>query len=169
MAGPHSTPKPVDLAQTLAGVAARPHMSVGPGTTHVVGAGLAGLAAAVELAAAGRRVKLYEAGRHAGGRCRSYFDAELGCRIDNGNHLLLAGNKTALRYLARIDALGTLEGPREAVFAFIDIGTGECWTLRPNRGVVPWWIANAKRRVPETRATDYLAALALRRADPLAT
>ena len=136
---------------------------------HVVGGGLAGLAAAVELAAAGRRVKLYEAGRHAGGRCRSYLDAELGCRVDNGNHLLLGGNKAALRYLARIDALGTLEGPREAVFPFIDIGTGERWTLRPNRGVVPWWIANAKRRVPGTRATHYLAALALRRAEPSAT
>jgi squalene-associated FAD-dependent desaturase len=139
------------------------------GAVHVVGGGLAGLAAAVELAAAGRRVKLYEAGRHAGGRCRSYLDVELGCRIDNGNHLLLAGNKAALRYLAGIDALGTLEGPREAVFPFIDNGTGERWTLRPNRRVVPWWIANAKRRVPETHATDYLAALALRCADPTAT
>jgi hydroxysqualene dehydroxylase len=138
------------------------------GMVHVVGGGLAGLAAGVELAAADRRVQLYESGRHAGGRCRSYFDAELGCRIDNGNHLLLAGNKAALRYLAQIDALGTLEGPREAVFPFIDIGTGERWILRPNRGVVPWWIANAKRRVPDTRATDYLAALALRRADPSA-
>jgi squalene-associated FAD-dependent desaturase len=139
------------------------------GAVHVVGAGLAGLAAAVELGAAGRRVTLYEAGGHAGGRCRSYFDTELGCRIDNGNHLLLAGNKAALRYLARINALGTLEGPPEAVFPFVDIGTGERWTLRPNRGVVPWWIASAKRRVPKTRAADYLSALALRRADQRAT
>jgi squalene-associated FAD-dependent desaturase len=136
---------------------------------HIVGAGLAGLAASVELAAAGRRINLYEAGRYAGGRCRSYFDAELGCRIDNGNHLLLAGNKAALRYLAQIDALDTLEGPQEAVFPFIDIGTGQRWTLRPNHGAIPWWIANPKRRVPETRATDYLAALALRRAASLAT
>ena len=41
------------------------------GTMHVVGAGLAGLAAAVRLAGKGRNVRLYEAGRHAGGRCRS--------------------------------------------------------------------------------------------------
>ena len=46
---------------------------------------------------------------------------------------------------------------------------GERWTLRPNRGAVPWWILSAKRRVPGTRATDYLTALALRRADPAAT
>jgi hydroxysqualene dehydroxylase len=139
------------------------------GTVHVVGAGLAGLAAATELAAEGRRMQLYEAGRHAGGRCRSYLDAELGCRIDNGNHLLLAGNHAALRYLERIGALDTLEGPPEAVFPFIDARTGERWTLRPNRGVLPWWIFSTQRRVPQTRATDYLAALALRRADPAAT
>ena len=138
------------------------------GTVHVVGAGLAGLAAAVELAAEGRGVRLYEAGRHAGGRCRSYLDAELGCRIDNGNHLLLAGNSCALGYLERIGALDTLEGPADAVFPFMDAKTARRWTLRPNRGIVPWWILSAKRRVPGTQATDYLAIRALRRADPSA-
>jgi len=77
-------------------------MTIPPRTIHVVGAGLAGLAAAVRLAAEGRDVRLYEAAPHAGGRCRSYFDAELGCRIDNGNHLLLAGNHRTLDYLGRI-------------------------------------------------------------------
>lgn len=143
-------------------------MRTGSGTVHVVGAGLAGLAAAIKLAAQGRGVRLYEAGRHAGGRCRSYLDAELGCRIDNGNHLLLAGNHRALSYLERIGALDTLEGPPDAVFPFIDAETGRRWILRPNRGVFPWWILSTKRRVPGTRATDYLAVLALRRADPSA-
>ena len=144
-------------------------MTTLPGTVHVVGAGLAGLAAAVRLAAEGRSVRLYEAGRHAGGRCRSYLDAELGCRIDNGNHLLLAGNHRALGYLERIGALATLEGPPDAVFPFVDAETGRRWMLRPNRGIFPWWVLSAKRRVPATRATDYLAVLALRRADPSAT
>jgi hydroxysqualene dehydroxylase len=139
------------------------------GTVHIIGAGLAGLAAAVRLAAGGRSVRLYEAGRHAGGRCRSYLDAELGCRIDNGNHLLLAGNYRALRYLEQVGALDTLQGPPDAVFPFIDAETGRRWTLRPNRGAVPWWISSAKRRVPGTRAIDYLTVLALRRADPAAT
>src|SRR5262249_25466670 len=164
MARPGDTGRPVDSVQALVGIAAWSRMTARSGAVHIVGAGLAGLAASVELVAAGRRVNLYEAGRYAGGRCRSYFDSELGCRIDNGNHLLLAGNKAALRYLAQIDALDTLEGPQEAVFPFIDIGTGQRWTLRPNHSAIPWWIANPKRRVPETRATDYLAALALRRA-----
>jgi uncharacterized protein with NAD-binding domain and iron-sulfur cluster len=39
--------------------------------THVVGAGLAGLSAALRLTQAGHRVVIYEAGPQAGGRCRS--------------------------------------------------------------------------------------------------
>ena len=145
-------------------------MKAGPnrGRVHVVGAGLAGLAAAVRLAAEGYAVRLYEAGNHAGGRCRSYFDAELGCRIDNGNHLLLAGNHAALDYLERIGALATLDGPPHAAFPFIDAVTKQRWTLRPNRGVLPWWILRAKTRIPETRAIDYLAIMALRHAEAFA-
>jgi len=143
--------------------------AAGEGCVHVVGAGLAGLAAAIALAETGRCVILYEAAPHAGGRCRSYFDAELGCRIDNGNHLLLSGNQAALDYLDRIGAHGSLEGPAEAVFPFVDAATGERWTVRPNSGALPWWVLSAKSRVPHTRARDYLAALALRRAAPSAT
>lgn len=132
---------------------------------HVVGAGLAGLAAAAALAEAGRRVTLYESTDHAGGRCRSYSDAELGCRIDNGNHLLLSGNRSAMEYLRLIHALDTLGGPGEAVFPFVDLASGERWTLRPNRGAVPWWVLCANRRVPGTRARDYLAARRLRDVD----
>jgi hydroxysqualene dehydroxylase len=139
------------------------------GCVHVVGAGLAGLAAAVTLATKGRRVRLYEASEHAGGRCRSYFDPELGCRIDNGNHLLLAGNQRALDYLEQIGARDTVEGPREAVFAFFDAGSGRRWNLRPNRGAVPWWILRPSRRVPDTHAIDYLVALALRSVGSSAT
>jgi hydroxysqualene dehydroxylase len=138
-------------------------------TAHIVGAGLAGLSAAVELAARNRRVQLYEAGHYAGGRCRSYLDAELGCRIDNGNHLLLAGNRAALRYLARVGATGTLERHRDAAFPFVDAETGERWIVRPNRGALPWWILSARRRVPGTRAADYLPVLRLRGASPSKT
>lgn len=106
----------------------------GPGRVHVVGAGLAGLAAAVRLTVAGRSVQLHEAAPHAGGRCRSYFDAELGCRIDNGNHLLMAGNRGAIDYLEQIGALGSVEGPPGAIFPFVDAATKERWTVRPNQG-----------------------------------
>ncbi len=116
LARPGGAGQPQQTAQALAGAAPRSVMNGGStaaGLVHVVGAGLAGLAAAVALAVKGRRVRLYEASDHAGGRCRSYFDPELGCRIDNGNHLLLAGNRRALDYLEQIGARDTLEGPPE--------------------------------------------------------
>lgn len=136
---------------------------------HIVGAGLAGLAAAIELVRSGRLVFLHEAAPHAGGRCRSYFDTELGCRIDNGNHLVLSGNNDTLDYLERIGAQSTLEGPMTSVFPFIDISTKQRWTVSLNGGAVPWWIFASNRRVPDTRAIDYCAVLTLRSADPSAT
>ena len=134
------------------------------GRVHVIGAGLAGLAAAVALTHAGRRVALYESAEHAGGRCRSYLDTELGVRIDNGNHLLLSGNRSALAYLGLIGALDTFERPGAALIPFVDLASGEHWTLRPNRGPLPWWVLRPERRVPGTRARDYFAALKLRAA-----
>jgi len=141
----------------------------GTGAVHIIGAGLAGLAAAVALTGEGRRVTLHEATTHAGGRCRSFFDAELGCRIDNGNHLVLAGNSAVISYVDTVGACDTFEGPAEAVIPFVDLTTGERWSLRPNNGRLPWWIFSAGRRVPDTHARDYPAALRLQRADDDAT
>jgi hydroxysqualene dehydroxylase len=96
-----------------------------PHRVHVVGAGLAGLAASLALADSGVGVVLHEAAPQAGGRCRSYLDATLGCRIDNGNHLLIAANRAAMRYVERIGATATLTGPGVAVYPFLDRKTGE--------------------------------------------
>jgi squalene-associated FAD-dependent desaturase len=135
-------------------------------TVTIIGAGLAGLAAACTLAEAGEQVILHEAAKAAGGRCRSYFDAALNCRIDNGNHLLLSGNTAAMAFLARIGAAESLSGPAEPIFPFIDVATGAAWSLRMNPGRLPWWIFSPSMRVPGTRAKDYLALLKLRRAKP---
>jgi hydroxysqualene dehydroxylase len=136
---------------------------------HVVGAGLAGLAAAVDLVASGQAVTIYEQAGHAGGRCRSYFDDVLGRSIDNGNHLVLSGNRSLYAFLRRIGATDRLSGPARAAFPFVDLQTGERWTLRPGPGPVPWWIFVPGRRVPGTRARDYLAGLRFARADSRCT
>lgn len=137
-----------------------------PRRVHIIGAGLAGLAAAVRLADAGVAVVLHEAARQAGGRCRSYHDATLGCRIDNGNHLLVAGNRAAMAYLRAIGAEATLVGPDEPAFPCLDLTTGERWVMRPNLGRIPWWFFDRRRRVAGTAALDYLRALGLARARP---
>jgi hydroxysqualene dehydroxylase len=131
------------------------------GTVHIIGAGLAGLAAAVRLADGQRNIELHEAARQAGGRCRSYFDSSLGMMIDNGNHLLLSGNRDGRAFLCAIGSADQLTWPLEADFAFIDYMTGERWHLRPNAGPLPWWIFSPRRRVPGTGARDYLELMRL--------
>lgn len=135
------------------------------GIVHVVGAGLAGLSAAVSLSERGERVVLHEAAKQAGGRCRSYYDPSLGLTIDNGNHLLLSGNTDSLDFLKVVGAPGdALTGPDEAAFDFADLKSGERWRLRPNAGRLPWWVLSPGRRVPGTRARDYLAPLGILKA-----
>jgi squalene-associated FAD-dependent desaturase len=131
-------------------------------SVHVIGAGLAGLAAACLLTERGEHVVLHEAAKAAGGRARSYFDAQLNCRIDNGNHLLLSGNDSTMQYLRRIGAEATLTGPAGPVFPFVDLVSGAHWTLRLNRGRLPWWIFAPSMRVPGTKPGDYLSLLKLR-------
>jgi len=131
------------------------------GKIHVIGAGLSGLSAAVWLLKAGRSVAVYEAAGHAGGRCRSYFDENLGRLIDNGNHLILSGNRAVYQFM---DAIGTedrLCGPERAEFEFVDLRDGARWTVRPGAGRVPWWILFKDRRVPGSRLIDYIRALGL--------
>lgn len=133
---------------------------------HVVGGGIAGLSAALALVDAGRPVTLYEAGPAAGGRCRSYFDRELGCRIDNGNHLWLSGNQGIADFLRRVGAEDTLAGPPESEFPFMDLRTGQRWSVRPNAGRVPWWVLAPNRRVPGAKLSEFAGLLRLLRAGP---
>ncbi len=133
------------------------------GTVYIVGAGLAGLSAAVFLDA-GVRCEIFEAAGFAGGRCRSYYEPQLDRIVDNGNHLILSGNRAAHDYLSAIGSEKNFLGPRNAEFAFADIESGARWTIRPNDGAIPWWILSKKRRVPDTHAADYLRLAKLLRA-----
>lgn len=126
------------------------------GTTHIIGAGLAGLAAAVQLTRSGRAVVVHEATAHAGGRCRSYYDAATDMTIDNGTHLLLSGNHAARSFVRIIGSESGLQGPDEAEFSFIDLRTSEQWTLRFGGSRFPWWVFDRERRVPQTSVADYL-------------
>ncbi|HXC53927.1 MAG TPA: hydroxysqualene dehydroxylase HpnE [Rhizomicrobium sp.] len=122
----------------------------------VVGGGLAGLSAAVMLAQAGKHVVLLEGAPQAGGRCRSYFDPVLGSVIDNGNHFVLSGNQAVMAYLDTIGGRAGLIGPNKSRTSFVDIDSGARWTIAPDEGPIPFWLFDAKRRVPGTRPADYL-------------
>jgi squalene-associated FAD-dependent desaturase len=130
-------------------------------TAHIVGAGLAGLAAAVRLCDAGHRVRVYEAAPQAGGRCRSFYEPALERWIDNGNHLILSANNEIFAYLDAVGARGALQGPDHAIFPFLDLKRGLKWAVKPNDGKIAWWLFDEERRVPETGPLDYLAMLRL--------
>ncbi|HEX9461362.1 MAG TPA: hydroxysqualene dehydroxylase HpnE [Alphaproteobacteria bacterium] len=136
---------------------------------HIIGAGLAGLSAALHLAARKVAVTLYEAAPQAGGRCRSFYDDRLDRVIDNGNHLLLGANDAAFTYMRTIGGVPAMTEIAPAEFPFLDLTTGEQWSLRPNAGRIPWWILDPHRRVPHTSAWDYLSALRLLRPTPWST
>lgn len=134
-------------------------------SVYIIGAGLAGLAAACQLTEMGHHVTILEAAPNAGGRARSYFDRQLGCRIDNGNHLILSGNISTLAYLHRIGSRRSLSGPEDPIFPFRDAKSGEAWTLRLNKGRFPWWVFAPGRRVAGTNLFNYASLLKLRRAN----
>jgi squalene-associated FAD-dependent desaturase len=124
---------------------------------HVIGAGISGLSAAVRLANAGYKVHVHEATQQAGGRCRSYFDAATNLTIDNGNHLLLSGNRHARAYARSIGTEAGLVGPKSAQFPFVDLATGKRWQLDLGDSRLPLWVFDKRRRVPDTTLSDYLA------------
>src|SRR5215468_5902077 len=128
-----------------------------PRTVHIIGGGLAGLAAAVGLAARSIATVVHEATDQAGGRCRSYDDAASGMRIDNGTHILLSGNTAALDFVAAIGATSLLTALPSARFAFVDIVSKKRWTLDLGCGRLPSWVFDRKRRAPGTRMLDYLS------------
>ncbi len=68
----------------------------------VIGAGWAGMAAAVALAEAKTRVTVFEAARHLGGRARS-VEIE-GKMLDNGQHILISAYRETLRLMRAVGA-----------------------------------------------------------------
>jgi squalene-associated FAD-dependent desaturase len=126
-------------------------------TVHIIGAGISGLSAAVRLSNANYTVHVHEATQQAGGRCRSYFDAATNLTIDNGNHLLLSGNRHALAYAKSIGTEAGLVGPERAKFPFVELATGKRWEVDLGSSRLPLWVFDEARRVPDTSLRDYLA------------
>lgn len=82
----------------------------------VIGAGFAGLSAAVRLARGGARVLVLEARSRLGGRATAFPDRDTGALVDNGQHVLLGCYSETFAFLADIGALDHVRAqPRLAV------------------------------------------------------
>ena len=86
----------------------------------VVGAGFAGLAAAIDLQERGHSVVLLERRGVLGGRATSYRDALSGEEVDNGTHLLVGAYRSTRDLAARASAADLLVSQPTLRLDFVD-------------------------------------------------
>jgi len=109
--------------------------------THIVGAGIAGLSAALAVTAEGGEAILYEAAPQVGGRCRTIFPAD-GFAHDNGTHVLFSANKRARTLLNAIGAQDRWIEPEPKGLPLYDLQTGRIQRI----GLSPWsWLLPSRR------------------------
>ncbi|MQA31292.1 MAG: FAD-dependent oxidoreductase [Luteitalea sp.] len=86
----------------------------------IVGAGFAGLSAAVRLTRQGARVLVLEARRRLGGRATTLVDRETGELVDNGQHVMLGCYVDTLSFLDDIGARDHVRVERQLAVTMID-------------------------------------------------
>jgi len=86
----------------------------------VIGAGCAGLSAAVRLASRGARTLVVEARSRLGGRATALPDRETGALVDNGQHILLGCYRETFAFLREIGAAGNVRLERHLAVTMID-------------------------------------------------
>ncbi|BAC07889.1 9,9'-di-cis-zeta-carotene desaturase [Thermosynechococcus vestitus] len=86
----------------------------------IVGAGLAGLAAAVDLVDAGHRVEIYESRPFVGGKVSSWQDAD-GNHIEMGLHVFFYNYANLFELMTKVGAIANLL-PKEHTHTFINRG-----------------------------------------------
>ncbi|PHS78430.1 MAG: amine oxidase [Rhodospirillaceae bacterium] len=135
---------------------------------YIIGAGMAGLSAAVRLAKSGSNVTVFEAAPHGGGRCRSFYDKSLDTIIDNGAHLMMSGNSDIMALLKLTGGTDEVYALERTRFDFLDVSNDQRWSvdLGAGRGKMALlaWIFDARRRPPNVSPwTLILDVLALKR------
>lgn len=124
----------------------------------VIGGGLAGIAASVRLALAGRPVLLLEQRARLGGRAYSLRDAASGDVIDNGQHVLTGACTASLSLFRTLGTDDALTRQRDLRIEFIDTG-GASSTLRCPPLPAPLHLLAGLLRLRALPLGDRLAAL----------
>ncbi|HZH09361.1 MAG TPA: FAD-dependent oxidoreductase [Microvirga sp.] len=111
------------------------------GRTHIVGAGIAGLSAALAVTREEEEAVLYEALPWPGGRCRTLHPSE-GFSHDNGTHVLFTANRRALKLLKAVSARERWVEPERKGLPVYDLHTGAMRRI----GLSPWsWLRPSRR------------------------
>ncbi len=74
----------------------------------IIGGGVAGLAAAVELTSVGISTILIEQKSYLGGRVHSFIHPETGDEVDNGQHIMMGCYHSTIKFLTTINALSKI-------------------------------------------------------------
>ncbi|MBF0143747.1 MAG: FAD-dependent oxidoreductase [Magnetococcales bacterium] len=126
----------------------------------ILGAGVAGLAAALECQRSGLRPLLLEAAGSAGGRARSYRDRLMGEELDNGPHLLLGAYHQTLALLETIGTRHLLHPVDRTEFAFFSPERGH-YRFRAPDWPAPLHLLGGLVAFPPLTWKERLAALAI--------
>lgn len=122
----------------------------------VIGAGWAGCAAAVALAAAGHRVSLFESARTLGGRARRIeVDGQV---LDNGQHILLGAYRASLTLMKQVGIDATTALLRLPLQMRYPLGhAAEGMDFVAPRLPAPWHVAVALLRAKGLTRADKMA------------
>jgi len=88
----------------------------------VIGAGCAGLSAAVRLVQHGARVMVLEARSRLGGRATAFRDRDTGEPVDNGQHILLGCYSETFAFLREIGAADNVRLQAQLAVTMVDRG-----------------------------------------------
>jgi squalene-associated FAD-dependent desaturase len=126
----------------------------------VLGAGFAGLSAAVSLAEQGARVLVLEARPRLGGRATAFVDPETGETVDNGQHVLIGCYHETFRFLRTIGTETLVQIDDDLEVEFVERG-GVRSRLRAARLPPPWHLVAGLARWSALSLGDRVAALRL--------
>ena len=131
-----------------------------PPDVVVVGAGFAGLSAAVRLASRGARVVVVEERRRLGGRATSFQDAVTGELVDNGQHAIFGCYHATFGFLQTIGALDDVRLEERLEIEIVDrAGVSSC--LRSTSLPPPLHLVGGLFRWPALGLADRISALKL--------
>ncbi len=129
----------------------------------IIGGGLAGLAAGVALAGAGRGVRVLEQRPHLGGRARSFVEPTTGSVVDNGQHIVMGCYHATRRFLQEIGTLDRIHFQPSLAVHFL--GAGGCLSsLRCPDLPSPWHLFAGVLRSDSFAWREKLEVLRLARA-----